>query len=226
MVRRKAMPPSGAPVRETRTDGARTVRQCATRTCKPKQDGPAAGGGHSPIATFPAGMQPRSRPARAPSRRGHLAALALAAAGCGGAAAPEPPAPPATTCPIPVAVAAPTFTAHVLPALRQSCGAGDATTCHGTPSPTGHVSYAPSLTAAAVLAGLKGVAPANAPAGAGWLLVAPGEPGRSWLLAKVTQDDPGGAGQAYGNRMPLQAPNLCGATVETLTAWVSQGAIE
>jgi len=159
-----------------------------------------------------------------------LAALALLAAGCGGAAAPEPPAPPVTTCPIPVAVAAPTFARDVLPALRQSCGAGDAATCHGTPSPVGKVSYAPSLTAAAVLAGLKDAAPANAPAaapgGGAWLRVAPGEPARSWLLAKVTQDDPGGAGQAYGNRMPLQAPNLCDATVQTLTTWIALGAPE
>jgi hypothetical protein len=128
-----------------------------------------------------------------------------------------------------VAVAAPTFARDVLPALRLSCGAGDAATCHGTPSPIGKVSYAEGLSAAAVLAGLKEApanAPPTAPGGGAWLRVAPGEPGRSWLLEKVTQDDPGGQGQAYGNRMPLQAPNLCAATVETLTAWIARGAPE
>jgi hypothetical protein len=174
-------------------------------------------------------------PRRAPARRGLSVVLALAAAlalapACGGADMPGVAPAPVTTCPIPVAVAAPTFTRDVLPALRQSCGAGDAATCHGTPSPVGKVSYAPSLSAAVVLAGLKDAAPANAPpsapGGGSWLRVAPGDPARSWLLAKVTQDDPGGAGQAYGNRMPLQAPNLCDATVQTLTTWIAQGAPE
>ena len=189
------------------------------------QDGPVGGQGRGRMASFSRRMSSGLAPRRAPPSRGLSAALALAAAGCGGVGTPGAP-PPATTCPIPAAVAAPTFTRDVLPALRQSCGAGDATTCHGTPSPAGHVSYAPGLAPAQVLAGLAGVAPSNAPGGAGWLLVAPGDPGRSWLLVKVTQDEPGGAGQAYGNRMPLQAPNLCDATVQTLRSWIEQGAVE
>jgi len=190
------------------------------------QDGPVGGEGRGRMASLPPRMSTGLAPRRAPSRRVLSAALALAAAGCGGVAAPEPSTPPVTTCPIPVAIASPTFIAHVLPALRQSCGAGDAITCHGTPSLSGRVRFAPSLPATEVLSGLKNVPPQNAPGGAGWLLVAPGEPARSWLLVKVTQQDPGGAGQAYGNRMPLGAPNLCDATVQTLTTWIAQGANE
>jgi hypothetical protein len=40
----------------------------------------------------------------------------------------------------------------------------------------------------------------------------------------VTEDDPGGAGQAYGNRMPLGLPDLCAPTVETLRTWITLGA--
>lgn len=146
-------------------------------------------------------------------------ALAPAAAACGGSEA----AAPVTTCPIPAAVAAPTFSGHVLPALRASCGAS-AGTCHGAPAPVGHVAYGPALTATEVWSQLVGVAPSSAPAGAGWLRVAPGDPARSWLLEKVTRDDPGGAGAAYGNRMPYGLPNLCEPTVQTLRAWIVRGA--
>ena len=41
---------------------------------------------------------------------------------------------------------------------------------------------------------------------------------------KLSENDPGGVGQAYGNRMPLQLPNLCATTMDALTSWVSQGA--
>ncbi len=148
--------------------------------------------------------------------------LACGGGGPGDRGVSEPP-PPETTCPIPVAVAHPTFRGHVLPMLRLTCGANSAISCHGTPSPPGKVSYAASLDASAVHAQLL-LEPANAPPGAGWRRIAPGDPARSWLLEKVTQDDPGGAGQAYGNRMPLGLPNLCAPTVETIRSWVAAGA--
>lgn len=142
---------------------------------------------------------------------------ALGLAGCGGAT-PEPPAgPPPTTCPIATAVAAPTFVTHVLPALRQSCGASAPTGCHGGVTPPGHVSYDPSRTAAEVHGSLVNAAPANAPAG--YLLVAPGDRARSWLLAKVE-----GTNGAYGFPMPSAEPPLCFATLETLRSWIDRGA--
>jgi hypothetical protein len=47
----------------------------------------------------------------------------------------------------------------------------------------------------------------------------------SWLIEKVTRDDPGGTGQAYGNRMPYGLPNLCAPTVQTLKNWITAGAL-
>jgi hypothetical protein len=136
-----------------------------------------------------------------------------------------PPAPPGETCPITVAVAAPTFSAHVLPVFRSTCGSGSATACHGTPSPVGHISFAPALTATEVRAQLVGVDPSSAPLGAGWKRVAASSVVRSWLIEKVTQDNPGGTGQAYGNRMPLGLPNLCAPTVQTVKTWIELGAL-
>ena len=70
---------------------------------------------------------------------------------------------------------------------------------------------------------LVNVVPANAPAGGGWVLVKPSDPTHSWILEKVTKDQPGGSG--YGTRMPQAAPNLCQPTVDTLTAWINAGAL-
>jgi hypothetical protein len=145
-------------------------------------------------------------------------------AACGGAS-PDPAPTPPETCPITVAVAAPTFSGHVLPMLRSTCGASSATSCHGTPSPVGHVSFAPSLGATEVWNQLVGVDPSNAPAGAGWKRVAAGDVAHSWLIEKVTRDDPGGTGQAYGNRMPYGLPNLCAPTVQTMRNWITAGAL-
>jgi len=153
-----------------------------------------------------------------------LLALLLAACGGGGADTAAGPTPAATTCPIPVAVAAPTFSGHVLPMLRQSCGPGSAITCHGEPAPVGKVSYAQARSAAQVWGDLVGANPANAPAG--FLRVAAGDPGRSWIVEKVTSDNPGSPGTfgAFGARMPYGAANLCDATVQTLRNWIQLGA--
>ena len=144
--------------------------------------------------------------------------------GCGGGGSSSPtpaptPTPTPTTSPIPVAKASPSFAVDLVPALQGSCGAA-ATSCHGGTSPTGHVMY--SGTAAELHARLVNVVPANAPPGLGWVLVKPGDPAHSWILEKVTKDQPGGSG--YGTRMPQAAPNLCQPTVDTLTAWINAGA--
>lgn len=148
--------------------------------------------------------------------------LLLLPLGCGGggSSSPGPASPPApTTCPIPVAKSSPSFAADLVPALQSSCGSA-ATSCHSGPSPTGHVIY--SGTAAEIRAQLVNVVPASAPTGQGWLLVKSGDAAHSWILEKVTKDQPGGSG--YGTRMPQGAPNLCQATVDTLTAWINAGA--
>jgi hypothetical protein len=145
----------------------------------------------------------------------------LAALGCGGTDASGGSGTPASTCPIPTVSAHPTFTVDILPAIQPSCGAA-ATSCHGGPTAFGHVDYSTSLsrTAADVRADLVGVPPANAPAG--YDRVKAGDPAHSWIVMKVTSDQPGGSG--YGSRMPLGRPNLCQATVDTLVAWISAGA--
>ncbi len=99
--------------------------------------------------------------------------------------------------------------------------------CHGGgAAPAGHVVYGTfaGRTATDVRADLVNAPAANAPAGAGWLRVKPFDPSRSWLLEKVTRDQPGGSG--YGARMPLDAPDLCPSTLNALTAWIAQGALE
>lgn len=147
-----------------------------------------------------------------------LSLLCACGGGGGSTAAPVPPAPAPTTCPIPVAKASPSFSADIVPALQSSCGSA-ATSCHGGAAPTGHVIF--SGTATQVHAQLVNVVPASAPAG--WFLVKPGDTAHSWILEKVTKDQPGGSG--YGTRMPQAAPNLCQPTVDTLSAWISAGAL-
>jgi hypothetical protein len=63
--------------------------------------------------------------------------------------------------------------------------------------------------------------PSNAPAS--FLhRITPGDPAHSWLLEKITKDQPGGSG--YGARMPYGLPDVCPPTVTTITAWIAQGA--
>ncbi len=149
-----------------------------------------------------------------------LASLTLlAACGGGGSSAPAPPAPSPSTCPIPIAKTVPSFSVDIVPALQSSCGSA-ATSCHAGPSPTGHVIY--SGTPAQVYAQLVNAVPTSAPTGQGWFRVKPSDTAHSWLLEKVTKDQPGGSG--YGTRMPQGAPNLCQPTLDTFSAWISAGA--
>lgn len=154
------------------------------------------------------------------------AALSLAACG-GGGSGPDLPQNPATTCPIPASPASPTFSGHILPMLRASCGAESTISCHGPQPRVGKVSYSATRTPMEVWGDLVGAVPANAPTGQGWLRVAAGDPARSWILEKVTSDNPGAGATfgAYGARMPYAAPNLCDATVQALRAWILAGAM-
>jgi hypothetical protein len=157
-------------------------------------------------------------------RRPRIALLPLwLAAACGGGSQAGRAAGPDSTCPVPVAIAAPTFRATILPALQGSCGS-KASGCHGTAAAVGHVEFDSDAgrTASDVHASLVNAVPANAPAG--MLRVAPGDPARSWLVAKITQDSPGGAAGTYGARMPYGGADVCAATVATIEAWILDGA--
>jgi hypothetical protein len=170
-------------------------------------------------------MQIRPAPDRRTRRLARL--VPVLAIACGGASAPPPPTgggPPQTTCPIAVAVAAPRFRADVLPVLVGSCGSASPLTCHGSPNPAGHVSFDPAAGASSVRTALVGADPVNAPTG--WKRVLPGDPARSWLVEKLTKDDPGGTGRAYGNRMPSGLPNLCAPTVQAIEDWIAAGAAD
>lgn len=152
-----------------------------------------------------------------------LPLLALACGGGGGGSSGGSSGggtPPATTCPTPAVVASPTFRTHILPALQSGgCGTSGAFTCHGaTALPSGKVSYFQSETE--VYNNLMNKVPNNAPAG--YFLVKPGDVSKSWLIEKVTSDQPGGSG--FGQRMPLGSPNLCTATVDTWKNWITAGA--
>lgn len=124
---------------------------------------------------------------------------------------------PGTTCPTGTVVANPTFQAHIYPALVSSCGSGTSS-CHGVSNPpAGHLRY--DTGAAEVWANLVNAVPSNAPAG--YFRVKPGDVSKSWIIEKVTSDNPGGG---FGQRMPLAAPNLCTPTVDTWKNWINAGA--
>lgn len=158
--------------------------------------------------------------------------LALILAGCGGGPSPTPGNPAsggggtsASTCPLPSPLpsplASPRFSTDILPALQLSCGSSTVS-CHGNANPPpGHIRYDTSggRTATDVYLALINVQPSSAPAG--WVLVKPGDPARSWLIEKVTSNSPGGG---YGTRMPQGAPDLCQASVDNLKAWIQAGA--
>lgn len=126
-----------------------------------------------------------------------------------------------STCPLPAPIAAPRFSTDILPALQASCGSASIS-CHGNANPpAGHIRYDTNgRTPQAVLDALVNVAPSSSPAG--WVLVKPGDPAKSWIIEKVTASSPGGGG--YGTRMPQAAPDLCQASVDNLKAWIQAGA--
>jgi hypothetical protein len=125
------------------------------------------------------------------------------------------------SCPIPTVPAHPTFTVDILPAIQVTCGSATST-CHGGPTAFGHVDYSTSLsrTSQDVYRDLVGATPANAPAG--YQRVKAGDPAHSWIVEKVSSDQPGGSG--FGARMPLGRPNLCQPTQDALVAWIGAGA--
>ena len=67
-------------------------------------------------------------------------------------------------------------------------------------------------------AGLVGVASGQC---ASRLLVAPGEPAKSYLINKVT-----GVGLCSGSKMPKTGSGLGATQVDTLRAWIAAGALE
>lgn len=84
--------------------------------------------------------------------------------------------------------------------------------CHEGPRPTGAFSLEPGAAHGALLGGVAGRGPC-----AGRALVVPGAPDASVLMARV-------GGGTCGARMPIGPVSLPAAEVDTLRAWISQGA--
>ncbi|MFT3917113.1 MAG: hypothetical protein QM704_24405 [Anaeromyxobacteraceae bacterium] len=138
---------------------------------------------------------------------------------------------PEFTCPIlagpaaPGGIPNPTFAAHILPAMQSSCGS-KSTTCHGPPSggvlPKGKIEWATHAgrTADDVYDDIVDVAPSGSPPG--YLLIKPFDTSKSWIYFKVTNEPADEA--SYGGRMPTGTSPLCPATIDTLGAWIEQGA--
>lgn len=154
---------------------------------------------------------------------GIIVALCLMACGGGGSStstsnSSDPYA--GTTCPITTPKTNPSFSVDVLPALQLSCGS-NTSSCHGGTSPAGRILFAGS--ASSVYTQLRAVTQS----GPSWYRVNPGNPDTSWLIEKVTKDNPGlsAFGQTYGTRMPQGAPNLCQPTIDTLRNWIANGAL-
>ena len=57
--------------------------------------------------------------------------------------------------------------------------------------------------------------------GAGQLLVAPGDPGASYLINKLT-----GVGMCFGSRMPKGGASLSSGDIDTIRAWIGAGAAD
>ena len=132
--------------------------------------------------------------------------------------------PPATTCPLPTPITAPTFSANILPALQLSCGGNNPTGCHGQRafgSTDGHISYftGSGRTPRDVYNDLLHLTPNAPPGPPNYFFITPKDPTHSWLLVKITSDNPGGSG--YGGRMPQGGANVCQATVDNITAWIN-----
>ena len=153
-----------------------------------------------------------------------LIVLCLASCGGGGSsssASTSPTDPYAgTTCPISTPKTTPSFSADILPALQLSCGS-NTSSCHGGTSPAGRIVF--SGAASSVYSQLRAVTQSGPP----WFRVNPGSPDTSWLIEKITKDNPGltAFGQTYGTRMPQGSPNVCQPTVDTLRAWITNGAL-
>lgn len=155
-------------------------------------------------------------------------ALLLAVfAGCGGGgsgASGGGPAPPAACQnPLPSPLSAPRFSTDLLPMFQATCGSA-AASCHGQITvPNGHFSFATGggRTAQQVYDDLVNAAPSSAPPG--YLRVKPYDVSKSWLIEKVSSDQPGGLG--YGARMPYAAQPLCTGTLDNLKTWIQGGAL-
>lgn len=153
-----------------------------------------------------------------------LIVLCLASCGGGGSSssASTSPADPyaGSTCPISTTKMTPSFSADILPALQLSCGS-NTSSCHGGTNPAGRILFSGS--ANSVYTQLRAVTQS----GPSWYRVNPGDPNTSWLIEKISKDNPGLAafGQTYGTRMPQGAPILCQPTIDTLRAWIANGAL-
>jgi cytochrome c551/c552 len=104
-----------------------------------------------------------------------------------------------------------TFSSIHANVLKRRCTAG---ACHDASSPSAGLSF---VTAEAAYAGLVGKPAEIAPAKT---LVAPGDPGASFLIAKLR----GELAEGEGDPMPYKSSMLSETTVAKIEAWIAAGA--
>jgi hypothetical protein len=119
------------------------------------------------------------------------------------------------------------FAADVLPVLVTSCSFG---ACHGSPKGSNNGVFLGSKgganDASAIRAGLVGRPSTQTPS---LPYVTPSDPARSYLFSKLTADFcglPECDGDRCGKRMPRGGDPLAPAALETVRAWIAQGAQE
>jgi hypothetical protein len=132
---------------------------------------------------------------------------------------------PPSNCqdPLPIRLSNPRFSTDLLPMFQATCGSASSS-CHGAVTvPSGHFSWATgaSRTAQDVYNDVVNVPPANSPSG--YMRIKPGDVAHSWVIEKVSSDQPGGLG--YGARMPYAGVPLCQTTIDNLKTWVQNGAL-
>ena len=110
-----------------------------------------------------------------------------------------------------VAVVSPTFTRHIQPMLEKRCAIGG---CHSVATHRAGLALVGS-------AGYDALVGRPSAFGEGELLVEPGRPDRSWLVAVVGPD----AERRHGfPRMPLASQPLTPNQIATIVNWIANGA--
>ncbi|MDP9149388.1 MAG: hypothetical protein M3O36_05530 [Myxococcota bacterium] len=124
------------------------------------------------------------------------------------------------------------FSVAVMPILQHSCGLGGQS-CHGAPSVTASGrpylgSPAGGTTAALVLQQIVGVLSTE---DTSMMLVAPGDPGHSFLMHKIDGDQctlaPQCKGSLFpdcGQQMPWNSGTIDMTSRDAIRAWINQGA--
>ncbi len=114
-------------------------------------------------------------------------------------------------CQAGLCVDGPSWSADVYPLFQAECTGS----CHGNgPKPSAGLNLGSAATAWAELVNVASTQCSNE------VLVVPGDPGASYLVAKLK-----GVGMCFGSRMPKGGPFFTAAQMQQLEAWIGAGAL-